>query len=129
MTVPRLRHCSDALENLRNVIGSPPGCMLYLLAAAEPVGNDKRVLIRLSDCWQQHTLSGLNRNRIVIPVKAERAGHPATSRLRNAHVQTGGAQSICGIFGSGKGTLMTMDLHQSALRQRTDGRSRSAAAP
>jgi hypothetical protein len=63
--------------------------MRDLAAAAEAVGDDQRVWVRLADGREQHALSRLHRHVVVLAgVVAERAGHPTAAGIENVEIET-----------------------------------------
>src|SRR5215218_109801 len=77
---PLLAVAPGELEHLRQVQGAAVGAMGDLLLAAEPVGDDQRVLGRFADGGQQHPLAGLHRDLVALtPLVAEGAGQAAAA--------------------------------------------------
>src|SRR3982751_2618049 len=61
--------------------------LLDLLAAAETVSDDQRVLRGLANARQQHTLADAHRDVVMLALEAERAGHAAAAGIEMLEVE------------------------------------------
>ena len=75
------------LEYLRKMESVAVGAVGDLLLAAEPVGDDQRVLGRFADGGQQHPLARLHRDQDALaPLLTEGAGQPAAAGVQDLGV-------------------------------------------
>src|ERR671937_2498500 len=76
------------LEYLRKMESATVGAMGDLLLAAEPVGDDQRVLGRFADGGEQYPLARLHRDLVALaPLVAEGTGQAATAGVQDLGVK------------------------------------------
>src|SRR5581483_7457965 len=77
------RHSQD----FRRVPRLLPRELRNLLAATEPVSNNKCVLIGFADLGNQHSLAARDGYRVMLLLKAEATGHPAAAGIEYAEIE------------------------------------------
>jgi hypothetical protein len=99
-------------QHVGEMQGPAVRCLRDLLPAAEAVGDDERVLRGRAHSRQQAAFADGLRNPVVIALKAERAGHSATSAVDDFAVETEPFQDLQVRVHAGQRLLMTMPVHE-----------------
>ena len=94
---------------------TPGGVLRDLLAAAETVGHDQRVRVGRAHRRQQRALGECLRHGKTLPLKAERPGHAAATRLDKVHVAARRTEGRHFIFHIEERPLMAVHMKQHLL--------------
>jgi len=105
------------VERFGEMDGLAAGCLFDLFAATEPVSDDQRVVGGFSHRRQQHELSHLHRDIVVIVFEPEASGHSATSRIDDVQVVGHIPHERFFIVDRGNRLVMTMAMQHHRLRE------------
>jgi len=100
------------LQELSKMQGAAAGQPGDLLPATEPVGNDQRGGVGISDGRQQNALAHRDRHVIVSGLEAERTRHAATAGIENLEIEPEPPQQVVLIPEAHDVIMMAVLLHQ-----------------
>src|SRR6185503_13170982 len=89
-----------------------PSTVHNLLAAAEAVGNDERVTLRLAYSRQQYPLTDGHRDVVFILLKAKGAGQTAAARIEQLSFKPHLFKELLLVFHSEKRLLVAVAVQQ-----------------
>jgi hypothetical protein len=83
-----------------------------LLAAAEAVGNNESITVRLADSRQQSSLPHFPGYFVMLFLKTKRTGHTATARIENFVMEAEPFENFLLLVKSHYRAVMTVSLHK-----------------